>query len=164
MISPREARCGSPIAISSAGGPFWSAKDGANYSGVPADLGCEFAKQLGVPVQYVAYQNPGQITDAAAKGEWDVAFLPMDAERAKVLAFGSVYIVDDGTYLVRPGSTIATQDEVDRAGVRVAAVAVPIARAAVLPRVSKLMEDTKTNGTLRRALDDHGLKDTAIAP
>jgi len=28
------------------------------------------AAQLGVPVEYVAYDNSGQITDAAAKGIW----------------------------------------------------------------------------------------------
>ena len=57
------------IAISSAGGAFWSTKNEAGgYAGVPVDLGKEMAAQLGVPVEYVAYQNSGQITDAAAKG------------------------------------------------------------------------------------------------
>ena len=61
------------IAISPAGGAFWSTKtEAGGYAGVPVDLGKEMAAQLGVPVEYVVYQNSGQITDAASKGTWDV--------------------------------------------------------------------------------------------
>ena len=70
------------IAISPAGGAFWSTKnDAGGYAGVPVDLGREMAAQLGVPVEYVAYQNSGQIVDAVATGAWDVSFLPKDSER-----------------------------------------------------------------------------------
>ncbi len=42
------------IAISPAGGAFWSTKNEAGgYAGVPVDLGKEMAAQLGVPVEYV---------------------------------------------------------------------------------------------------------------
>src|SRR6201991_1392052 len=66
------------IAISPAGGAFWSTKTVAGYAGVPVDLGKEMAAQLGVPVEYVVHQNSGQITDAAGKGTWDVTWLPKD--------------------------------------------------------------------------------------
>ncbi len=56
------------IAISPAGGAFWSTKTEAGYAGVPVDLGKAMAAQLGVPVEYVVHQNSGQITDAAGKG------------------------------------------------------------------------------------------------
>src|SRR5258706_16383506 len=68
------------IAISPAGGAFWSTKtESGGYAGVPVDLGKEMAAQLGVPVEYVVHNNSGQITDAAGRGIWDVAFLPQDA-------------------------------------------------------------------------------------
>src|SRR6187401_3471925 len=60
------------IAISPAGGAFWSTKTDMGYAGVPVDLGKEMAAKLGVPVEYVVHQNSGQITDAAAKDTWDV--------------------------------------------------------------------------------------------
>src|SRR5882724_8654979 len=64
------------IAISAAGGAFWSSKtEAGGYAGAPVELGKEMAAQLGVPVEYVAYLNSGQITDAASKGVWDVTFL-----------------------------------------------------------------------------------------
>ena len=70
------------IAISPAGGAFWSTKtEAGGYAGVPVDLGKEMAAQLGVPVEYVPHQNSGQIVDAASKGTWDVTFLPKDPER-----------------------------------------------------------------------------------
>src|ERR1700753_3791114 len=65
------------IAISPAGGAFWSTKtEQGGFAGVPVDLGKAMAAQLGVPVEYVAYQNSGEITDSAGKGDWDVTFLP----------------------------------------------------------------------------------------
>lgn len=112
------------IAMSSLGGPFWSAKDAAGKpTGVPVDLGAELARRLGVPVDYVMYDNSGQITDAAAKGEWDLTFVPIDAERATKLAFGPIYTAADATYLVRAGLAIQTAEQLDQPGMKVAAVA-----------------------------------------
>ena len=110
------------IAISTAGGAFWSTKSGAGvYAGVPVDLGKEMASQLGVPIEYVAYDNSGQITDAAAKGIWDVAFLPQDATRMTKMSFGPIYEVADATYIVKAGSAITDFATLDQPGVTVAA-------------------------------------------
>jgi polar amino acid transport system substrate-binding protein len=110
------------IAISPAGGAFWSTKTESGYAGVPVDLGKEMAAQLGVPVEYVVHQNSGQITDAAAKGTWDVTFLPKDPEREAKMTFGPIYEVADATYIVRSGSTVTNFADLDRPGVKVAAV------------------------------------------
>src|ERR1700730_12252105 len=110
------------IAISKAGGAFWSTKnETGGYAGVPVDLGKEMAAQLNVPVEYVAYQNSGQITDVAAKGVWDVTFLPQDAVRMTKMAFGPIYQVTDATYIVKAGSTITNFATLDQPGVKVAA-------------------------------------------
>lgn len=111
------------IAISPAGGAFWSTqKSEGVYAGVPVTLGTAMAKELGVPVEFVVHQNSGQITDAAAKGTWDVAFLPQDTERMAKMAFGPIYEVADATYIVMPGSNVANFSELDRDGTKVAAV------------------------------------------
>src|SRR5450631_4537617 len=95
------------IAISPAGGAFWSTKNEAGgYAGVPVDLGKEMAAQLGVAVEYVTHNNSGQITDAASKATWDVAFLPKDPEREARMSFGPTYEVADATYIVRAGSPV----------------------------------------------------------
>ena len=111
------------IAISPAGGAFWSTKNEAGgYAGVPVDLGKEMAAQIGVPVEYVVYQNSGQIVDAVSKGAWDVSFLPKDPEREAKMSFGPIYEVADATYIVKAGSPATNFQTLDQPGVKVAAV------------------------------------------
>jgi len=111
------------IAISAAGGAFWSTKtESGGYAGVPVDLGKEMAAQLGVPVEYVVFQNSGQITDAASKGAWDVTWLPKDPERETKMSFGPVYEVADATYIVKSGSPVTNFQMLDQPGIKVAAV------------------------------------------
>ena len=221
------------IGISAAGGAFWSSKnETGGYSGVPVDLGKEMAAQLGVPVEYVAYPNSGQITDAASNGAWDVTFLPKDAERETKMSFGPIYEVADATYIVKVGSMVTNFRELDQPGVKVAAVngtttmrgaiahlknakvtgyqtydeifgllskgeidafalsrdqlnamarkipgtrvldetfkqtvtavAVPLNHPLALAFATRFMSDAITNGTLRKAYDNNGLKDTPI--
>src|ERR1700688_4879434 len=111
------------IGISPAGGAYWSTKTASgDYAGVPVDLGKEMAAQLGVPVEYVAYQNSGQITDSAGKGNWDVTFLPKDPERETRMSFGPIYEVADATYIVKAGSSATNFQTLDQPGMKVAAV------------------------------------------
>ena len=111
------------IAISPAGGAFWSTKtETGGYAGVPVDLGKEMAAQLGLPVEYVVHQNSGQIVDAVAEGVWDVTFLPKDPEREARMSFGPTYEVADATYIVKPGSSVTNFQTLDQPGVKIAAV------------------------------------------
>lgn len=110
------------IAVAPLPGAGNVARDGAGYRGVAIDLGTELAQKLGVTVEFVPYAQSGALTDAAASGAWDVAFIPVDAQRKKKVDFGSAHIVLQSTYLVGPGSKIATLADVDKAGVRVAGV------------------------------------------
>jgi polar amino acid transport system substrate-binding protein len=96
------------IAISPAGGAFWSTRtEAGGYAGVPVDLGKEMASLLGVPVEYVVHNNSGQITDAASKGTWDVTFLPKDPEREARMSFGPLYEVADA--ILRPSISPASR-------------------------------------------------------
>jgi polar amino acid transport system substrate-binding protein len=111
------------IGVSAAGGAYWSKKNEAGqYTGVPVDLGKAMAAELGVPVEYVPYNNSGLITDAASTGAWDVAFLPKDAEREARMLFGPIYEMTDATYIVKPGSTVTNFQTLDQPGIKVAAV------------------------------------------
>jgi polar amino acid transport system substrate-binding protein len=110
------------IAISPAGGAFWSTKTETGYAGVPVDLGREMAAQLGVPVEYVVHNNSGQIVDAVSKGTWDITFLPKDPEREGRMSFGPIYEVADATYIVKAGSPVTNFATLDQTGTKVAAV------------------------------------------
>ncbi len=220
------------IAISPAGGAFWSTRTENGFAGVPVDLGKEMAAQLGVPVEYVVHNNSGQIVDATGKGTWDVTFLPKDPEREGRMSFGPIYEVADATYIVKAGSSAKDFATLDQVGVKVAAVnntttmrgaiahlknakvtgyqtydeifnllkngeidafalsrdqlnamatkipgtrvldetfkqtvtavAVPPNHPQALAFVVKFMTDATTNGTLRKAYDNNGLKDNPI--
>jgi len=110
------------IAVAATPGAGNVAREGSGYRGVAVDLGAGLAQKLGVPPELVPYPNSGALTDAAASGAWDVAFIPVDAERKKLVDFGSAHIVLQSTYLVAPGSPIQSLADVDKPGVRVAGV------------------------------------------
>jgi polar amino acid transport system substrate-binding protein len=104
---------------------FWTTRDPATGKprGVTVNLGQALAGKLGVPLELVVYPNSGEVTAGGPKGEWDVAFVPEDAERRKIVDFGPAYYLSTSTYMVRAGSPIKTIAEVDSADVRVGGIA-----------------------------------------
>jgi polar amino acid transport system substrate-binding protein len=102
---------------------FFAIRDGkGELRGVTVDLIRSFATALKLPLALQVYDNSGQVTDAVATEECDVAFMPQDAERAKRVDFGPVYYFIESTYLVPAGSTIKNIDEVNRPGRRIIAI------------------------------------------
>jgi polar amino acid transport system substrate-binding protein len=89
---------------------------------VTVELAKAMAQDLGVPLRLVVYANSGEVTAGGPKNEWDVAFMPVDDVRAKMVDFGPAYYLTESTYLVAAGSPILTLADVDRPGVRVAGV------------------------------------------
>lgn len=113
--------------------------------GVAPDLGKELARRLGVAVEFIQYDNPGKLADAAKSGVWDVGFLGAEPQRANEIDFTAAYVEIESTYLVQPGSRITRVEDVDKPGVR---IAVP-ARAAYelyLTRSIKHAELIRTEG------------------
>ena len=88
--------------------------------GIAPDLGRELARRLGVPVEFVPYENAGRLADSVGEGRWDVAFLGSEPSRASTIAFSAAYLEIPVTFLVPPGSPSRTVAEVDREGVRIA--------------------------------------------
>jgi polar amino acid transport system substrate-binding protein len=89
--------------------------------GVTVDLTRELGRRLGVPVELVAYDAAGKMTDALKTGAWDVAFLAVDPQRAAEISFTAPYLEIEGTYLVPADSPIRAAADADREGVRIAA-------------------------------------------
>ncbi len=103
---------------------FWATRDTASGEprGVTVDLAKAMARDLGLPLRLVVYANSGEVTAAGPKGEWDVAFMPVDEVRARMVDFGPAYYLTESTYLVAAGSPIRALADVDQPGVRVAGV------------------------------------------
>lgn len=88
--------------------------------GVTPDLARELGKRLGVPVQLVVYEAAGKVFDAAAKNEWDIAFVAIEPVRASVIEFTAPYVLIEGVYAVTKDSPIKSLADVDKAGNRIA--------------------------------------------
>jgi polar amino acid transport system substrate-binding protein len=109
------------IAVGSAVSAVWTARDATTGDprGPTVDLARRMAESLGLPLTLVEFASSGEIIDAAARGSWDVAFTPVDAERKKVVEFGPNYFLGESTYMVPKGSTVGTLEDVDRNSMRV---------------------------------------------
>lgn len=88
--------------------------------GVSVDLARAFAGRLGVPIELVAFDAAGKSVEAIAADRADIGFFAVDPLRAAHIAFSAPYVLIEGCYLVRDASPILSNDDVDRAGHRVA--------------------------------------------
>jgi len=87
--------------------------------GIALDLAWELGRRLGVPVEIVSYESAGALAESAGKGEWEVAFLGAEPQRANEISFTDAYLEIEATYLVPAGSPIKTIADVDRKGVSI---------------------------------------------
>jgi len=111
------------IAVAPSPSAQFAIRDGDHYRGVAVTLGTALARELGVPLELVAHQNSGEIQNSADGGRWDVAFLPVDDERKKYVDFGNAYHLLQSTFLVAPGSKIASVKDANAEGVGIGGVA-----------------------------------------
>jgi polar amino acid transport system substrate-binding protein len=111
------------VAISPSPSAQFAIRDGDTIRGVAITLGQALAKKLGVEAEIIPHNASGEIQNSAADNKWDVAFLPVDAERKKFVDFGNAYHLLQSTFLVRPGSTIRTVTDADAKGVGIGGVA-----------------------------------------
>lgn len=88
--------------------------------GIAIDLARELGRRLGVPVEFVAYDSAGKLSESANTTAWDIAFLGAEPQRADRIAFTDAYLEIEATYLVTASSKIRTIADVDRDGVRIA--------------------------------------------
>lgn len=96
------------------------AAGGGEPNGVGPELAREFARRVGLSIEFACYETAGKLADAVRQGAWDVAFLAIDPERALDIDFTEAYVHIEGTYMVRTESPLRTIGDVDRAGVTIA--------------------------------------------
>jgi polar amino acid transport system substrate-binding protein len=81
------------------------------------------AKPLGIgDVVPVEFPTPPQVIACVKAGDCDVGFMLIDPARAVEVDFTPAFVRSDFTYLVPSGSTLHTAADVDRPGIRIAAV------------------------------------------
>ncbi len=93
--------------------------DGAPQ-GVSVDLARAAARRLGVTLELVPFDSAGAVVEAIKARQVDLAFVAIDPVRGADTDYTPPYVVIEGAYLVRDDSPLQRNDEVDRAGARVA--------------------------------------------
>ncbi|MEJ8837393.1 ABC transporter substrate-binding protein [Ramlibacter sp. AN1133] len=88
--------------------------------GVSVDLAQEAARRLGLEAELVTFTSAGNVVEAVKGRQVDLAFVAIDPVRAADMEYTAPYVVIEGAYLVRNGSPLQRNEEVDRAGTRVA--------------------------------------------
>ncbi len=98
---------------------------GRNADGTPAgvspDLARHIARVLDVPCQFVTFDTPGELADAAADDLWDIGNIAHEPDRALLIDFSQPYVLIDAHFLVQSGSNLTRNDEIDQKGIRIAA-------------------------------------------
>lgn len=91
--------------------------------GMAVDIAQQLASRLGVPMEPLRYATVGALVESAGKGEWDIAFLAIDPERAAAMNFTAPYMYTENTFLVPAASTARGIEDLDRAGKTIAVFA-----------------------------------------
>lgn len=88
-------------------------------AGVTIDLSREFARELGVAVDFLQFDTAAKSVAALATGEADIGFMAIDPLRAETTHFTPAYVQIEGFYLVPEASLIKANADVDHAGTRI---------------------------------------------
>jgi polar amino acid transport system substrate-binding protein len=91
-------------------------------SGPVPDLVRELARKLGVPAKVIPSPDAQHVMQSLKDHTADIGFLAYDETRAREVDFGAAYGVMHNSYLVPANSRIQKSGEVDRTGIKVAAV------------------------------------------
>jgi polar amino acid transport system substrate-binding protein len=91
--------------------------------GLAVDIARELSTRVGVPMEPLRYPTVGALVESAGKGEWDIAFLAIDPERASAMNFTEAYMFTGNTFLVAAGSTAQGIEDLDRPGKTIATLA-----------------------------------------
>lgn len=95
-----------------------SSADGA-AGGVSVDLARAFARLSGVELELVVFDTAGKSVEAVTAERADFGFFAIDPLRGAAIAFSAPYVLIEGFYLVRDGSPLRANADVDAAGNRV---------------------------------------------
>jgi len=98
---------------------------GHNADGTPAgvspDLARHIARVLDVPCEFVAFETPSQLADAAENDVWDIGNIAHEPDRARLIDFSRPYVLIDAHFLVHADSAFTGNADIDQKDVSIAA-------------------------------------------
>ena len=96
-----------------------TAADGSPQ-GISPDIANLVASTLGLPCELICFDRPGKLADAVNQNIWDIGNIAFEAERAQTLDFSHPYVVIEANFLVRHDDDFLANQDVDRAGIKIA--------------------------------------------
>jgi polar amino acid transport system substrate-binding protein len=99
------------------GNPILARKDAATgeVMGVSVDLARALAEQLGLPLELKVFDAAAKSVEAVTSGQADIGFFAVDPLRGEGIRFSAAYVLIEGAYLVKQGSKLTDNGQVDRA-------------------------------------------------
>jgi polar amino acid transport system substrate-binding protein len=88
--------------------------------GVSVDLATELARRLGRSIELVVVDGAAKSVASIDTGSADIGFFAIDPVRGAGIQFTPPYVNIEGAYLVRQDSKLTANEDVDRAGHRIA--------------------------------------------
>lgn len=139
--------------------------------GVSPNIVKEIGKKLGVDIQYLSCDTPGETAETIKSGKADIVLIADEKKRAEYISFTKPYVEIEATYLVSKKSGLRRIVDVDKSGVRIAVSATSaydlyltrtikyatLCRAEGLDAAAKLFAEEKLEALagLRPALNDN---------
>lgn len=96
---------------------------GGQPEGLAPSMAAAFAEKIGVPVEYLPYDDAAAISEDAAKDVWDVAMIGADPSRAEHVLFTAPYCQIDATFAVPTTSGAQKCEQIDKEGATIASCA-----------------------------------------
>jgi len=150
-------------------GVFFVLATEGSPEGVAVDILTALAEASGIPVEFSVFPNSGECTEALAAGAIDVAFMPVDDERRRKVAFGPAYSFVRSTFLIGAGSDIRSLADYQMRGRRFVGIAGTTTlraavrmfgpeRAVAAPSVAEAMRQVSTGAADAIALSEDYLR------
>lgn len=87
--------------------------------GISVDIAGELARRLRLPLEPIVVASAGKSVSIVQAGNADVGFFAIDPQRSQGIRFAPAYVVIEGSYLVREGSSLINNAQVDSPGMKV---------------------------------------------
>ena len=92
--------------------------DGAP-EGISPDIARRVANALDLPLEFVTFERPGILADAAGKNVWDIGNIAYEVERSQTIDFSDPYVLIEANFLVRQKANLHKNCDVDQQGVSI---------------------------------------------
>ena len=87
--------------------------------GIGFNLGQKLATSLQIPYEPILYKSNAEVLQAIKDNQIDLVFTNATPVRAQFIQFSKPFVEIDKGFLVKPGSSLKTFEELDRPGVKI---------------------------------------------